>query len=510
MMTKPFCILALVVLLAGGCQPFPRPPEADILTATQPLTIPEPTVSLTETRSLPPTYTPRPTLTPSPTPELFDCLPPGEEVNRAAVSIQILYVNENNVWLWDERTGEKTLLQLPEDAVAPHLSPDGRYIAFLTEGRQISMAGRPLEAIPLRILDRLNNTVLQVGEFSPRTTHHLYPEAERVYLQWMWEISSQPGGVVEGLQVLVFAEAWGVGTESTVGERYRVSLPDGSIALLEDTSAPYETSLSPDARFTVSPHPQGLSLVDRQSGFEKMIPLEPACPNSEVCYLSGGRQLIWRVDSSGFYTLAAKNAYFDERAETTLYFVQVQPAVIVEELALLRANPATFSFSPDRRFLSFWNQPDVDHAPPKTYNWVTLSLLDLQTLAIRRYAQGWVLRLADWNPDSRRFLLTSSPFGGPNPIVKRLMLGNTCHPPEELAVPPKQIIMETRWLDDQRALMWTAPEDGIPDRYPAGMFLYNLGVGNEPLKIDDLVQDSTQPYGVRRDFVLLNGAGGLP
>ncbi|MCX7976422.1 MAG: hypothetical protein N2646_05045 [Bellilinea sp.] len=183
--------------------------------------------------------------------------------------------------------------------------------------------------------------------------------------------------------------------------------------------------------------------------------------------------------------------------------MQIEPQVTIEKLSLIHANPWTFSFSPDRQFLAFWNQPDVDNAPQKIYNWVTLSLMDLQTLQVRRYTQGWVLRLAGWNPDSRRFLLTSSPFGGPNPIVKRLAIGDICRPPADLAVPPKQTIMETQWLDIQRVLMWTAPEGGIPDRYLAGMYFYNLVRGSEPVRIDDLVQDYFQPYGLRHEYVVL-------
>jgi len=68
---------------------------------------------------------------------------------------------------------------------------------------------------------------------------------------------------------------------------------------------------------------------------------------------------------------------------------------------------------------------------------------------------------------------------------------------------PGQMIMETRWLDTERFLMWTAPQSGIPNRYIAGMYLYDLRSGDEPMEIDGLVQDYDQPYGMRREFVLL-------
>lgn len=502
MQIKLSIILLLVVLVGVACQPLPIPPQTLTPEATLPVNSPEPTASPTSTRTSHPTNTPRPSQTPSATPELFDCMPPAEDVPPPPDSIQILYVNENAVWLWDETTRQKTPVELPADAVGPHLSPGGRYIAFLTKGKEVSPSDKPLEGIPLRILDRLENALLEIGEFSPRTTHEQYPLAERVYLQFDWETSPEKAGMTEALKIVVFAEPWGLGTESTIGERYRLSLPDGKITPLDEEPAP-RGATSPDGRYEISDHPQGLRLFDQQSRREQIIPLEPACPDVETCYLTGQRSIVWRLDSSGFYTTSTKNVYFDERAETTLYFVQIEPQVSVEEVAVIRANPWTFSFSPDRQFLAFWNQPDVDNAPQKTYNWVGLSLMDLETLQVRRYTQGWVLRLAGWNPDSRRFLLTSSPFGGPNPIVKRLAVADLCRPPEDLVVPPKQAIMETLWLDTRRVLMWTAPEEGIPDRYLAGMYFYDLSRGSEPVRIDEVVQDYFQPYGLRHEFVIL-------
>lgn len=507
MIKNSLFILILVIgfLVIGwltACQPMPPMLETNLPDVNQVTISPQPTVTLVASSIPRSTNTSRASPTPSPTAELFTCLPPAEyppEVN----SIQILYVNEDEVWLWNEETKEKMPVELPADAVAPHLSPDGRYIAFLTEGRAVSRVDKPLEAIPLRILDRLENTLLEVGEFNTQTTHLLYPQAERVYLQLTWEESPEEAGLVEAIKVDVFAEAWGVGTESTVGERYRVSLPDGTITLVRESPAP-QTSRSPDGRYDIFEIPQGLRLLDRKSGEEQLISLAPACPDIEVCYLTGGRSIIWRVDSSGFFTTSARNAYFDERAETILYFVQVDPVVKVVKAVEVRANPATFSYSPDRRFLAFWNQPDVDNAPPKTYNWVTLKLMDLQTFQERRYTQGWVLRLVHWSPDSRRFLLSSSPFGGPNPITKNLAVGDLYRPPEELIVPPKQVIMQARWLDKRRVVMWTAPEDGIPERYLAGMYFYDLALGRDPLKIDDVVQDYAQLYGLRYEMVVLN------
>ncbi|MCX7976421.1 MAG: hypothetical protein N2646_05040 [Bellilinea sp.] len=288
-------ILLFMVLRGVACQPFPFPSETETPTATTPENSPEPTASLTPSRTSQPTNTPRPSLTPSVTPELFDCLPLAEKLPSPAASIQILYVNENAVWLWDEDSHQKTPVELPADAVGPHLSPDGRYIAFLTRGKEVSRSDKPLEAIPLRILDRWQNTLLEAGEFNTRSTHDRYPLAERVYLQFDWETSPQQAGTVEALKIAVFAEPWGLGTESTIGARYRISLPDGKRIPLTEEATP-AAATSPDGRYTISDHPRGLRLFDRQNTREQVIPLAQACPDSEVCYLTGQRSIVGRLD----------------------------------------------------------------------------------------------------------------------------------------------------------------------------------------------------------------------
>ena len=507
-----FCFLLMGFTACSRVTPADFTPTPSRLAATTSL-VSQRTIVSTSTPTASQTPALRPSLTPSATAEVFACPPTAGVPTEALSPLRILYVNENTVWLWDEISRQKTALELPADAVAPHLSPDGRYIAFLSDGQVVSRPEKPLEAIPLRIFDRLENSMLEVGPFASRATHEMYPQAARVYLQLVWQTAAE-GERVEALEVQVFAEAWGLGAGNTVGERFRVSLPDGQVeTIAPDASSPVAGGegaftqnlpvISPDGRFEVFTHPQGVLMRDHQNGEEQVIALEPACPDPEVCYLTGDRAVIWRPDSSGFYTFAAKNAYFDQRAETNFFFVQTTPSIRVEKLTVIRANPWTFSFSPDIRFLAFLNQPDVDNAPPKMYNWVTLTLMDLEQNAQRRYTAGWVLRLPAWNPDSRRFLLTYSPFGGPNPIVKQLALGDVCRPPRELVSVPGQMIMETRWLDTERFLMWTAPQSGIPNRYIAGMYLYDLRSGDEPMEIDGLVQDYDQPYGMRREFVLL-------
>jgi hypothetical protein len=65
------------------------------------------------------------------------------------------------------------------------------------------------------------------------------------------------------------------------------------------------------------------------------------------------------------------------------------------------------------------------------------------------------------------------------------------------------IIDETRWLDAGSFLAWTLPADGVPDRYKSGFYLYRLGAGSQPVHIDDLLIDQTEPYGTLKQIAVM-------
>ncbi len=129
--------------------------------------------------------------------------------------------------------------------------------------------------------------------------------------------------------------------------------------------------------------------------------------------------------------------------------------------------------------------------------------MDLEELQPRQYTSAWLLRLAAWNPDGQRFLLTFSPHGGANPVMTRLAVGSVCQPPVELPVAERQTILRAEWLDAARFLLWTAPASGIPNRYESGLYFYNLNTGGAPVRIAGVIQDYDRPYGTRQEVVVL-------
>ncbi len=136
-------------------------------------------------------------------------------------------------------------------------------------------------------------------------------------------------------------------------------------------------------------------------------------------------------------------------------------------------------------------------------NWVTLYLMNVQEGQPRRYAAEYVLRLISWSPDNQHFLYMYSPVGGANLVPSQLALGNVCQPPQDLPVPEGTLISEVQWLDDSRFLAWTAPTDGISNRYTASLYLYSLAEEGQLVHIDDLVRDIERPYGLQSQVIVL-------
>lgn len=179
-----YVVLLAALLLAGCSQPKVTPPT----TTPQPV-IPltsTPTASpvLTSTPTSLPTYTAEPTRTPlppTPTPELLTCQAPSQQA-EAVRPVKLLYANGGRVWMWDEASGQKTQVSLPDDASAPQISEDGRFVAFLKQGQAYDTADQPAETIPLWLFDRKSGQARQVASFDTTETRHLYPDARQIQL----------------------------------------------------------------------------------------------------------------------------------------------------------------------------------------------------------------------------------------------------------------------------------------------------------------------------------------
>lgn len=490
-----------------------------------------------------------PASTAAPRTDLLSCpIPDGSQENPSQ-PLQLLYTKNDQLWLWDEISQEQTLVDLPPDAVAPHISPDGRYAAYLVAGQSYENPENPLAEIPLWLFDLHSRQAWQVRSFPVSAARRQNPDSPHIYLQMNWVESEVNTQVDHLLLVEIFSEPWAEtgccpprgdlylvkaetgetwrilqgeaynfyslhpdGTQIAAlnlnGEVYLVNLPPKdreeflSIPLPDNPWLVFAPVYSPDGAYMALQVDQGLAVIDSQDGSMQFLTLENPCQD---CYWGPRLPIVWHADSKRFFTSTSLNDYFDRRAETSLIQVRLGSTLETELMVVIRANPFTLDFAPDFAYLSYWSQPDWDSvdASEEKMNWVSLYLMDLESLEIVLYQEQFGLRLSSWNPDSQRFLYTYSSVGGPNLDRKRFSLGSVCQQSQQMPVPAGVIISEVLWLDDGRFLAWTLPEEGIPDRYASGLYLYGLGMEGLPLLIDEIPVHQTEPYGAIRQVVVL-------
>lgn len=498
--------------------------------------------------SVTPTRTSSPASTLTPTPELLTCPDLAPPQPASPQPLQILYANDHRLWLWNEVGQQLTEVKLPSGAVAPHISADGRFAAYLVEEESYDTPENPLPEIPLWLFDRDSGQSRQLAAFPISAARRQNPESPHIYLQLRWLARDQAPPGDHWLLAQVYAEPWAEGCclpggdlyllKAETGESHRIweagtyhfysVRPDGGqIATLDVDGRLYLLAVppagqpeplalrlpanpwlvgpplySPDGAYLALQVESGLAVVDSRDRSVQVLPLANPC---EGCYGGPRLPVIWQPDGSGFYTTTSLDDHFDPRAETTLVHVRLEPELRPETVALIHANPFTFQFSPNDRYLSFWNQPDWDQidAGAAQMNWVSLSLIDLPELQPKRYVEEFGLRVNSWGPSGLRFLYTYSPTGGPNLDRRMLSLGDVCGPPRQLPVPAGSVIDETRWIDSNRFLAYTLPAAGLPDRYTSGLYLYSLVSTDPPLHIDDLVIDQSLPYGRQHQLIIL-------
>jgi hypothetical protein len=494
-----------------------------------------------------------PSMTATPAWQFPEC----DEISSSSDTIEpykFIYTNENQVYTWDQSSQQPMQIPLPSDGVAPQVSADGRYVAYLVKGKSMDTPDKQLDSIPLFLFDRQNGESIEISTFSTVKIRKVYPDSPAIKLEIQWVPERNY------LIVQVFPVPWGEGIPQPTGDLFLVNADNGEVQLLveggdyeyynispagdqvafmdtgyiTDTGLNYENTArdgkitmvdipslnkeefpiplsnspwsfaapnySPDSRYIVNQVESGLLIINLDSLSQSFVPVENPC-KSNGCYWGGYIPLYWSPDSQSLVAVTSSNDYFDQRAKTTLNWISINSSEITRQITI-NANPSTIGFSPDHTYLTYWNQDDLDSAG-KDPNHVSLNLLDLETGNVNNYATEYLLRLQGWSPNNSHFLYSYSRYGGPNPIPKLLALGSICNPPVGLFVPTRQVVDHIRWLDNHHFLAWTLPDDGIPDVYYSGLYLYSLDQGVDPVFIDSILQSSSDPYGMESQVLIL-------
>ncbi len=453
--------------------------------------------------------------------------------------------------MWDETSGEKSQVVLPEGADAPVISADGRFIAYTIQGQSYDTPDHPATEIPLWLLDRESGKAYQVASYATTATRALYPQGPNIFLMLEWladthrllvqvypepsqqgalqptgdlylvdveqrsselllqagayeRISIRPdGGQIAALDTPAFNEEGDVDFDALQdGQLTLIDASTGTVTfrmptrLHADPWAMIEPTYSPDGKYAAWNSENGFAIVNTETGELQEIALKNTCL-PETCYWTDFMPVFWLPDSRSFYTLTTINDFFDERAETTLHQVFIEPEPRVETVTVIHANTWSFYFSPDRRSVSYWNQPDPDTldtpAGRKTMNWITFYLMDLEQLEPRHYMAEFSLRNLGWSPNNQQFTASFSPQGGSNQRMVQMALGDICQPPKSIDMPRNTSYQRIRWIDEERLLAWGVSNMGSP----SGEYLYffRLGQQGEPILLGDVAPNPYEPIG---------------
>jgi hypothetical protein len=421
----------------------PPLPDSDVTaTAVTPSPMPTATPMLTAVSTATPTAAlPPPTATPLACPDLAD-LPPLP----APRPLRLFYIEQGNVYHWDE-AGDTTVTLLDSGDVSRLLlSDDGRWLAYLREEAYQPIPSWPPSPVSL--------WVIELGG-DGREPRQLLSAADLLAL----------AGDEETAMVLLHDLAWIPDSETLVFNPYRIYAGDGlpgdffldELHLVDAVSGERALLLprGEGGNFTFSPNGRYLTIAD--STTITLLSADGRVRHDDILiypHIGLGHHAyharpIWSPDSA-FFTAALPSANpFDEEATLTVWRVMVEQGA-TEELATLRGFPLpTFPnhgsaiFSPDLSQIAY-NRPTAARSNNRD-----LFIADVTGAWEVHYDRALHLYFLGWSPDNRHFNYAVS---GRREGEWLLRNGRLCEAPRPFDGPRIAVNTAVTWIDGQRFL----------------------------------------------------------
>jgi len=376
-----FCLAAVVSLLLAACTTSaPSSPST-----TSPTRFPSPmptTVPMASSPSPTPTAAPA-TVSPSPTPN--------------PTVLRVAYSKGGHIMLWTESKGSRQLADVTFEQV--RISDDGQVVAYLARN---SLGIYEIFAVNA---DGTNQRLL-VG---------------RDYLQ-----NVQPAG-----QIVSYDFAPASHTLHFVTDRYdlyRVNAASGSPAPVFGSGRGGFFRFSPDGQWMALYHPNELVLA-RPDGSEARVVFQYP---PDFRYTMVGPEIVWKPDSSGFYTVSASGPPGSPDS-MTVWFIPVAGRPVKQ---MSYTGPYGAHLSPDGRKVAYL----YDQHEPIDVHVVTADGKDTT------YDSYSKVGFMGWAPDSKHFLLDLSKDG-------RLRVPYLCAVGEQpVKLTDTDDALPVVWIDAQRVL----------------------------------------------------------
>jgi hypothetical protein len=367
---------------------------------------------------------------PSPTATPMVCLDETAEaipVPTRQTPLEVRFISDGNLWVWQEDTGEALQISYSKDAQSFSFSPDGQAIAFKRGEpyRQTELWVINRDGTDLRRLVSAEQLHAMFGE--PTTTEFDYLDEIR-YIDW-----------IDGTKALGFEAQRcynAIGGTCDPGGAWQVDLKTGRLSPWtppnEIQHTPYEL-VSPDGSQIAQVGETGLTLVNiNGSNRREDVLTYPYIPQMEGGGFIGPN-IIWAPDSQSLVAITFTEDLWDDNSTFTSWRVPVDGAP-AQKLHTFTGFPLSVNLSPDLRYLAY------RYTVQSISNDWELHLATLDGSRDIVYAQGKLMAFWHWAPDGVHFV-----YGQDE--TRALALGSVCGAPQPLLEPPVSPIWHLTWVD---------------------------------------------------------------
>lgn len=433
-MSKQYVVFGLLVLWAVtmACSLITSPP------ATAPAGNPTPNVATIVAATLDAMVsTVEPTTAPATAtiPDATATATPG----TAPSALLIAYARAGNIFLWREGTSPRPLTTTGLDQ-SPRISPDGQWVAFLRNGElyAIRADGSGERVLVNRAyLDAFRSAGLldvRVGKFA------FLPGGREIFFSLYAETEGYPG---------------------LLGDLHRVNVEGGTPSLVLASGQGYgEWTFSPDGRLFALAQGNRIRVLNRDGSGDRVVFTFPSVATySEWMYYP---QVVWKADSSGFYTVIPASAVLENPSEPSRYYYVPLTGGSPTQRAEFVTVPVWESFahlSPDGL--------NVAYIYPESSSSRSLHVID-PSGADRRIQTDSQLVILNWNPNSRHVVVY-------NPNTADVYLQAFGEPPIPINDTPGYIA-EMRWVSETRFLFLSGEELRLRDLSSAASVVIDSGV----------------------------------
>jgi hypothetical protein len=313
-----------------------------------------------------------------------------------AGTIEVVFVKDGDIHIWDEATGQARTLLSTGDAFSVTMSADGQVIAY-TRGSWVGDEFDGYEQFSLWAMDREGGNLRElVSAQDLRQLIHPDERESSNFFQLGW-IPRSHRLIFSGTKYIVQAEGLSHAVPQGV---YLVGTDDGSAAVLAGAAENLRFLPSPDGQqiALMSPRDMGFINTDGSNGRRDVLTYAEAGLTGPL-FPTG----VWTQDSRAFLMTGSFERDPGMNVDFTIWRVPVDGSSPEALATATASDPQSVTFSPDGKSASFLQPADQ---PPGMAEWVITTLIpEAGPLALPYYGKGTFFANLHWSPAGDAFTI---------------------------------------------------------------------------------------------------------